>query len=95
MVFGSLSSAKAVTFIDTVAAVTFIKLTVALNTPLAMMNLALEGCSALSHRARERLVPAQQSVVTGVAPLALTILTAAHGISLMTYSALYKPAPGC
>jgi len=41
MVFGCLPSAKAVTFIDTVAAVTSVKLTVALNTVLSTMNPAL------------------------------------------------------
>lgn len=66
-----------------------------LDTLLAMMNLVLEGCSALSHWARACLVLAQQSAGAGVAPLALTILVAAHGVSRLTYSALYKPALGC
>lgn len=88
--FGSLSSAKAITFIDTLAAVTFIKLTLALNTLLAMMNLALKGCSALSNCVRERLSLVQQGEITGVVPLALTTLTAAHSVSLLTYSALYN-----
>lgn len=85
--FGSLSSAESLPFIDTVAAV-------ALNTALAMMSLALEGCSALGHWARKHLTSVQQSVVAGVALLTLTVPTAAHGGSLLTHPALHEPAPG-
>lgn len=73
-------------FIDTVAAVV-------LNTPLATMNLALEGCSALGHWARKHLALAQQSMGAGVALLTLTVPMAAHGGSLLTHPALHKPAP--
>lgn len=47
MLFETLSPAKTINFTTTVATVTIIKLMV-LSTLLAVINLVLEGCSALS-----------------------------------------------